>query len=69
MKRFLRILAIVDIIFLVLMIMVGLWWKNNRGEPGLAEMLNIRSVNVAIIFLALIVITVVISMLVLKFRK
>ena len=69
MKLFLRVMTIIDIVFMLFMIIVGFWWRSNHNEPGLAEMINIRSVNTAIIVSAIIAIVLLVIIFVLRYRK
>ncbi len=42
MKKFLKVVYVVDILFIMLSTRILIWWIDNHNEPGLAEKLNIK---------------------------
>ncbi len=69
MRNILRVLTVVDVLLLIAMVHISLWWKENHNEPGLAEMINIRALNRAILISGLLVVVMVFSLLIMRFKR
>lgn len=69
MRNILRVLTIVNVLFLIAMVHISLWWKESHNEPGLAEMINIRALNRVIFISGLLVVVMVFSLLIMRFKR